>query len=264
MKKLRTIFIIIGLLAALIFLKDLLIKLALEEIARSVTGLEISSRAVEIGIIRPYIKVEGLVILNNDKFPDKVMFDVPLIYIEYDPAAIQRNNIKIKDISFNLRLLNVVKNKNGEINLDSLNIVKNGADVRPIKDRFKFGTNIFIERLHLVAGKVTYKDYSQPPHPKITEFHIGIDEKYESIKDPYMLGRLILSHSLKKTNVPQIAGFDISIIDNSLGGIISKGADVMAGTKNVVTNISGNMAEKAVETFNNARETIRKAFPRDN
>lgn len=260
MRKSRVFLIIIGVVIALIFLKDILVKFTLEEVMRSVTGLKISARDIEIGVIKPYVKVQDLIILNTDNFPDRVMFDVPFIYVEFDPAAIFRKNVHIRKMSFNLRLLNVLKNKDGKLNLDSLNITKKGQDLRPLKDRFRPGSNIKIDELHLVAGRVIYKDYGQYPGPRTTEFHIDIDEEFKDIKDPYLLGKLILSRALRKTNVPQLAGFDMSFIDRSLGGIVTKGANVISETKEIVGNMPATIAEKTGDVLNGTKEAIAGAL----
>jgi hypothetical protein len=213
-----SIMIVLGLLAC----KNEVLRLLLEDSIYSVSGLRLSVERIDVGLLRPYVRAEGLTLLNPPDFPPGVMFEIPLLYIEYDPAAILKRKIRIKEMDFHLKVLNVVRNERGLVNLDSLNIVKLKKEHPDAEAPFP----VAIGKLRLKAGKVTYTDYRYAP-PEVNTFDIDIDETYENISDPYALAEIIVSRSLYNTGISQLVGFDIGSLDSGVGFIMSKGRGMM-------------------------------------
>lgn len=158
-----------------------------------------------------------------------------------------------------LKELSVVRNADGELNLNSLNIVK-----APPKKKEKTVASrqampaIMIDRLHLKVGRVIYKDYTQAPFPKILEFNINLDEKYENIKNPYALGSLIVTRSLYKMSVSQLTGFDLGTLEDSLEGIVSKSSAAIEKVSEKMVGISKGLTKEASETFGEAKGALKE------
>ena len=223
MKKTHIVFIILILTVGILSAKNLLVKIALEKsISKMSGGLKLSIKNMDIGILSPSIRVEGLTLFNPRNYDDNIMFEIPLLYLKYDISSIFRNRIHIMEMALHLKCLNVIKNRDGALNISYLNITrpKKGKDVKMPMSR------ILIDKLHLKAGKVTYKDYAQPPFPNVLEYDIDLDERYENIKDPYALGSLIVSRSLIKTNISRLTGFDLGPLQDEISGVVGKGLRV--------------------------------------
>ncbi|MBI5144211.1 MAG: hypothetical protein HZA30_04005 [Candidatus Omnitrophica bacterium] len=231
MKKMFIFIIIIFLILGLLLAKNAILKLTLEKAVRAISGLRLSIGAIDVGLIKPLLKVQRLTLLNPDKFPDRIMFEIPLLYIRYDIGSLFKNKIHLEDMTLELKEVSVVRNADGELNLNSLNIVKGPPKKKEKKVTPKQAMPaIMIDRLHLKVGKVIYKDYTQAPFPRILEFNINLDEKCENIRNPYALGSLIVTRSLYKTSISQLTGFDLGTLEGTLEGIVSKGSAALAGT----------------------------------
>ncbi len=234
---------VLGLLSC----KNIILKALLENSIYSVSGLRLSVEKIDAGLLRPYIKVEGLTLLNPPDFPDGIMFEIPLLYIEYDLAAALKKEVHIKDMDFHLKVLNVVRNKKGLVNLDSLNIVK----LKKEDNAGEAGFPIRIDRLHLKGGSVVYADYRYDP-PRITEFDIDIDEHYENVGDPYALGELIVSRSLYNTSISQLTGFDMGALKGGVRAVLVNGTDMVKDTTRTTLDAFGNVNKKAKDFVDSA------------
>lgn len=264
MKKVLIFIIIIFLILGLLSAKNIILKLVLEKVVRAISGLRLSLGAIDVGLIKPFIKVERLILLNPDKFLNKTCFEIPLLYVEYDMASLFRNQIRLKDMVLELKELSVIKNTDGELNLNSLNIVKSSAKGRTKKmDLTLAMPAIRIDRLHLKVGRVIYKDYTQAPFPKIVEFNINLDERYEDISNPYALGSLIVARSLYRTSISRLTGFDLGTLEEKLEGIVIKGAGVIEKATEKVVGLSGGFTKEASKTIGEAKGALKSiiTFP---
>ena len=243
--------VIIFLLTTGLFLtKNLILKTALEKTVSGISGLRLSIDDIDVGLVRSFIKVEGLKLFNPQGFRDEVMFEVPLLYIEYDIASLfaaakEGGRIRVRNLVFDLKVLNVIRNERGVLNLNSLNIMK-------FKKPESAGRPVSIDRLHLKVDKVFYKDYSQPSGPKVVEFDLALDETYEGIDDPYSLGRLIVLRSLRQTTISRLANLDLSVLEKGLEGLVSKGRDIIGRTSEKVTGVSRDLTGEAAKTLEKA------------
>ena len=216
MKKFVIALAIVSLAASLLVTRNLIIRTAITRIIRgTLSGLEVSMKSVDIGLVKTSIRVEGLIILNPGRFEDRVMFEIPLLYVDYDLAAVFKKRIHITELVFDLKRLNVIRNADGELNLNALRLTRQ----KRAKDARSRSSAILIDAIHLTVGTVTYRDYAQTPSPKVVEYNIDLDERYERITDPYALGCLIVSRALYKTNISRLTGFDLGPLEAEIEGL---------------------------------------------
>ena len=76
--------------------KDTIIKVSVEKAAQVVTGLKLSIRSLNVGIIRTIIAVRSLKLYNPAGYKDRVMLVILEIYVDYDLPAIIRGNVHLK------------------------------------------------------------------------------------------------------------------------------------------------------------------------
>ncbi|MBU1871789.1 MAG: hypothetical protein KKH80_03205 [Candidatus Omnitrophica bacterium] len=168
-KKLLIILALLALLVVVMFSKNLIAKTALSAGVKAITGLNLSMKSMNVEIFKTLIGIKELKLYNPSGFPDKLMIEMPEIYIDYDLGSFLGGRAHFEEIRLNIKEFFVVKNENGELNLNSLKIVKAGKEGLPKEEKKEAAgmPELKIDMLQLKIGKVIYKDYSAGRAPKI-------------------------------------------------------------------------------------------------
>ena len=248
----KPLVIVLSIVVALFILavvKDLVIKISVEKGIEVVTGLKVGMRHLSVGIIRPVVDIKGLKVYNGGAFEEKVMVEMPQIYVDYDLAAILGGKIHLRKLYLNLKEFNVVKNSKGALNLDSLKVVITRKEGKSQSGEAKGLPPIQIDDLRLKIWKATYKDYSSGAAPSIKEFNVNIDERYSNVTNPYAIVSLIVVKSLANTTISNMAGFDLSGLQGTVANTLSSARET---TEKTVT--------AAQETVSKTTETLGGLF----
>ncbi|MBU1146725.1 MAG: AsmA family protein [Candidatus Omnitrophica bacterium] len=247
MKKLFSIIIIIVvILIASIFTKNIIAKTVVSTGVRAVTGLKLDMKSFNIGVFRSAIDINNLRLFNPRQFEDRLMIDIPEIYVDYDLGALLTKKVHLEEVRLNLNEFIVVKNKEGELNLDSLKAVKEQKETAKKSPKKKTKTsNLQIDVLELKIGRVIYKDYYNRATPSVREYKVNINERYENIDDPKKLANLIVLKALMNTPIANLTGFDLGLLDEGLGATL--GAALKAGE--TVTDTAKEATEKVTDTL---------------
>ena len=250
--------IVLVILIALFFGKNVVIKTSVTAGVRAMTGLKLSIRSMDIGIFKTLIGINELQLYNPSGFVDELMIDLPEIYVDYDLGAFMKGRTHLEEVRLHLKEFIVVKNEAGELNLDSLKIVK--AEEEVINEGKKEKTkmpDLQIDLLELRIDKVVYKDYSKGTPPKAKEYNVNIDERFENITDPKTFGRLVILKALKNTTIARLANFDIEKLQRGISGTVKKTAEKALQTPGRAIEIGKDAGGKAKET---AEEKVKKAI----
>lgn len=251
---------VIGILAVLMVLsiaKDVVIKASVENGVALVTGLRLSIESFKVGIISTLVDIKGLVLFNPKGFKDKVMMDMPEIYVDYVLPAILRGEIHLKKARLNLEEFTVVKNERGELNLNSLKVVQ--AQKEGVKKRETAkAPKIQIDELELKIGRVVYKDYTGQGAPSVKEFNINLNERYTNIQDAYTLVSLIVVKSLMNTSVSSLANFDLQGLKGAVSGTIANAKTIAVQTAAQAEEALKTTTKIAAETAKETREAVKK------
>lgn len=262
MKRTLTSIIIIVLAVAIVFsaAKNTVARLSVEKGVEVVTGLRLKMRSLSIGVITTNVDIEDMRLFNPPAFEDRVMLDMPEIYVDYDLPAILKGKVHLPEARINLKEFVVVKDKNGKLNLDSLKVVQQekegAAQAAEPKEKGK-APAIQIDSLQLKIGKVIYKDYSKGGMPSIQEFDINIDEKYTDINDPNQLVSLIVVKALMNTTIGRLANFDVKGLEGNLGDTLKNAQQVSTEAAAKAQETVKATAETAKETAKTATETVK-------
>lgn len=246
----KVLIVVITVVAVILFLslaKDMVIKGAIQKGTELVTGLKLNMRSFNLGIIRSLVAIKEVKLFNPKGYPDKIMLDIPEIYVDYNLPAIIGGKLHLEKMRINLQEFSVVKNEKGELNLDSLKVVQAQKEGKKPEEKGK-APKIQIDNLELKIGRVIYKDYSRSKTPSVREFDINLNEKYENITDPYSLVSLIVVKALMNTTIASLANFD-------LGGLKSTVSDTLSSAK----KIAGEAASKAQEAAKAGAEKTQEA-----
>lgn len=211
--------------------KNVVAKAAVESGVQLITGLTLSLDRMDVGILNSAVGIHGLRLHNPDGFADKVMINLPEIYVNYDLGAFLGGKVHLEEVRLNLQGFTVVRDRNGALNLDALNVVKASKTAQkgaPAPAKNAGAPEVRIDALELQVGTVIYKDYSGGGAPKVQEFAVNIHERYEHITNPYVLGGLIVSRALMQTTIAKLAHFDLGSLQ-SLAGAQLEQAQQLAG-----------------------------------
>ena len=254
MKKLGIIVAIVVAVFALLFLfKNILIKAAVEGGTKKATGLELSIEDMDVGLLSSKVDITDMRLLNPAGFPDKVMIDIPKFLVDVKLASFFKGGAHVETIVLDLKELMVVRNKDRKLNLSALKSVseKQQKGRKPVEQKEgEKAPQVVIDMLVLKIGKVTYKDYSWGTKPFTKTFTIGINEVYRDITDPKKLVNLIIVRALQKTNIAQLANFDLGTLKADVGDTLKtvEKAATEAGEKELedLEKSATEEAEKAV------------------
>jgi len=209
-------------LFVLVMVRNTLIKGVVETGVRKATGLRLGIGGLKVGVTKSYVDIDNLKLYNPWGFKDKVMLNMPKIYVDYDLPGFFRGQVHLRQVTLDLKEFVVVKNKKGELNLNALKPVKEGQEGKPAPKR-KEGKApaLQIDNLDLKVGKVVYKDYSQGGEPVVQEYNINADYKETNITDLQTVVTLIVVRSLAKTTVSNLANFEMDKLQDRLTDMLS-------------------------------------------
>lgn len=260
------ILITIALFACLVisFGKDIFIQKALEKGAEVMVGLRIKMGYFHLGILGQSVHMKKIQLMNPPGFPDKVMVDVPEIYVHYDLLSLIRGRIHLKKGVINLKEFIVEKDLKGQLNLDQLRLTQSQTKRQ---DKAEAKTiSMRIDSLELKIDRVIFKDFSKGPNPQILEFNINLNEKYTNITDPNALIGLIVLKVLMNTTIGNLVNFDMRGLQGSLinsVGDVQKMAGATLGKAQTqmrqTTKLASEGAKQAEAAAKKAEETAKKA-----
>ena len=224
MKKLGIVIgIIVVVIALLLIFKNVLIKTAVEQGTKRVTGLELTIGDMDVGLLASKVDITDMQLLNPIGFPDKIMIDIPKLLVDVELASFLKKRVHVQTLELNLKELMVERNKDRILNLSALKSVseKQKKVKKPVEqkegEKEKEAPQVVIDTLILKIGKVVYKDYSWGKTPLTKTFTLGINEVYRDITDPKKLVNLIIVRALQGTNIAQLAHFDVGSLRTDVG-----------------------------------------------
>ena len=250
---------ILVLVLGLSLVKDLLAKISVENGVRFATGLSLSIRSFHIGLLQTVVKVEELQAFNPPGFPEKVMADIPEIYVDYDLANLLKGKAHLKEMRLYLKEFIVVKNRQGKVNLKALKVAQppNRKSAPPPKKKGK-GSQMTIDRLELKIGKVIFKDYSKEGPPSTKEFNINLHERLEHITSTESLVSLVIMKALMHTTIDQIANFDLNTLSETLSGSLQSIQTFVPEVRTKAQEAFQRTAEEAPELAQETAEALKE------
>ena len=230
-KKVWTIILaVVGVIIVVLLAKDLIIKTSVEKGVELVTGLKLNIGSLKVGILKPFIDIKNLTLLNPADFPDRTMVEMPEIYVNYDLPAIIGGKIHLPEVRLALKEFVVVKNAKGGLNLDAFKTVQAQKEGKsPSSGASGKAPQIKIDALQLNIGKVIYKDYSKGGAPDVKEFNVNLNERYTNVDNPQALVNLIVVKALMNTSISALTNFNLKGLQSNIGGVVA-GAEKITST----------------------------------
>lgn len=219
MKLLKKLFgLLILLLIVAVFARNFIVKAGAEQAVAKITGLPLKIEGLNIGLKTTNIDIDDLKLYNPSNFPERMMANVPDIYVDYNLTDIVKGKIHLEEIRFHLNEFIVVKNKDGQTNLDSLKALQQTKKAGEAKKKQEPAPSkkmdVQIDNLSLRIDRVVYKDYTAGDEPKVQTFNVNLNENHTNIQDLNAVVSLIVFKALVGTPIAVLSGFDM----NSLAG----------------------------------------------
>lgn len=156
------------LVVAFILSLDSILRSVAEHNLRSNTGMYAEIGQFHLGLTEPVIVIKNLKIYNAPEFGGAPFLEIPEIYVEYDRAALQRGQLHLKLLRFNLGELDIVKNEAGRLNLTAFAPPAKGAKPAAPDDpmhEFSHRTGLTFQQidvLNVSVGRFKYIDLKDP------------------------------------------------------------------------------------------------------
>jgi uncharacterized protein involved in outer membrane biogenesis len=199
-KPLKIILVVVVVLVALSFIRDLIIKSSIEAGAKFVTGADVKIGGFTLGLVRQSVRVTQFKMFNPPGFPqNEVLVSIPEVAVRLDSLALLTGMLHVPYLRLDLEEVRVIKNKDGKVNVNSLKFAQQPTGQQ--KSAEKASTKETKMRLDLVSlniGKVVMEDYSRGgAQPKVTEYNINLKNKeFKNITNPAQLGSAIMLEAL--------------------------------------------------------------------
>lgn len=258
MKNIKKILIICAVILVVIFLaKDFIAKAVVETAVRAVAGVKLDLGKLKVGVFSSKVEIQDLKLHNPKEFTDKIMLDMPEIYVDYSLGKIITGKVDIEEIRIHLKEFLVIKDKDGKLNLDSLKVVQKQKEEKPKevekedKGQSIKASDIAIRNLKLQVDKVIFKDYSKGGEPVIKEYNLNINEQYSDIKNLQAVASLIIVKVMTKTTIATLTNFDVAGLSSSLTGTLK-------GASGVALKAVDQTAGAAMEAVGTTTETLKK------
>ncbi len=281
MKKKYVILIIIAAVVLTMAVgKNLAIEHILKGGVKALTGLGMHIDKTDVGLFSSNVGLEGFELYNPKDFPDKVMIDMPELYVDYDLGAMLKKKVHLYELRINLKEFVVVKNKDGLLNLDSLKVVKETKQESAQPDEkvktAKPDDSFQIDVMSLKIDKVIFKDYSVGDKPKITEYPIKINEKFTNINDPKKVANVIIVKAVMASAIGRLTNFDVNalatsasdtlkgatkIVGSTAGAAVDTGKKAAKTATETTKQVGSKAADAASDTVDKTKETIDKLLP---
>ena len=246
------LFVLVLLVVGLVLAKNIVVKTGIEQGVKLVTGLPMKIASLDISFTKSYVHVQGMQIYNTPGFPEKLMVDIPEVYVSLDIPALMKKKIHVKDVRFYLKEFVLVKNSANQMNIDQLKALQQTSEKKPPKDTApapgqKAMPEIQIDVLQLKVDKVVYKDYSKGAEPVVKEKKIGLDERIENINDPNRLVQIIVFKALVKTPFADLPELNIDGLNAVVSGTVDTAKDLTKG----IVDTTGNVIKGTTDTITN-------------
>lgn len=203
MKKIIVGFIVVLILGLtlVIFNRNLLARFIIVSGIKKTCGLGVNIGSLTIGL--PNVSISELKIYNPPGFKDRLLADIPEVYVDFDLPAFFKNQVHLGKLNLEIKELAVILNEEGKLNVNSLALLipKPGAGKPP---------EIRIDTLALKIGKVVYKGYFPIVGAKAKEFNPHIDETFHDVTNPSKVAAQILQRILSQIGIENLANFDVT------------------------------------------------------
>ena len=232
MKKiLKVIGVLLGalviLLAVVVLARDGIVKFAAEKAVAAKTGFGLHIKGLHISLLQPGLEITGLKLTNPTDFPEPDALEINKLKISYDHAASTPTEVRLREVTFDLPSVVVVKKINGEMNFKRLGGPK-GADhpappsqpaPQPPPGQKKPAKKVRIDHLAIHLGTIYVRTYVEgEKQPREQKYSMNVEHTYDNVTDFKAIGAQLVLEALMKSSPDALL--------NLGGGALNMGKDL--------------------------------------
>jgi len=202
MKKIATVIVVVIIALFIIGLvKDQIIKSIVTAAIEKNTGTKAAIGGFSLGLLTHSVEIKNFKMYNPSGFPQGLLIDLPYAKVDLDVPAFFKKELHLRELTVELRELDLVKNKQGEMNVDALKVSKERETRKPVSSAKKEEMPMRIDTLNLKIGKIVSKDYTASGEPLISVNDVNIQKTYKNITSISQLILLILTEPMKSAGI---------------------------------------------------------------
>ncbi len=192
--------------------RNVLATIAVQASIRSLTGMRVEIRHLDMGLVTQRLRLRGLRLLNPPAFHHEVLADIPEVDVSYNFPALLQQRLHLRRAVIRIGEIGIVRNEQGETNVEYLRrrLTPPSKALGPTQRRE--AENFLIDRIVLSIGAVKFYDYAGGSPPKVTEFDLGIhEEPFEGITDRKTLVGLLILKVMSKSALGRLPDLDLDL-----------------------------------------------------
>jgi len=202
MKKMLTAIVILLIALFIVGLvKDQIIKAIITSTIEKTVGTKTSIGGFSLSLLTHTVEIKNFKMYNPAGFPEGLLIDLAYAKVNLDVQALFQKELHFKELTVELRELDLVKNKQGEMNVDALKVSKKREAQKPVSSAKKEEMPMRIDILNLKIGKIVSKDYTASDDPAINVHDVNIQKTYKNITSINQLILLILTEPMKSAGI---------------------------------------------------------------
>jgi uncharacterized protein involved in outer membrane biogenesis len=163
------------------------------------SGFKVEVGDLDVGFLRPIVRIENLKLTNPPGFPYEEAFTVKEFYVRYDRMSLFRQNIHLDELRLDIPRVVMVNPENGDSNVEILS--KMGKKEKPVPDPGEAAPDsgkqepssepkkateekrtVSIGNLHVKLGEMEVRRYRpNQPEPAVMNVPVNLDRSYENV-----------------------------------------------------------------------------------
>ncbi|MCM8794602.1 MAG: hypothetical protein NC819_02200 [Candidatus Omnitrophica bacterium] len=229
---------------------------------RAVTGLRMGMK-LNLGLFNSSVSVKELKLYNPDGFPDKVMLEMPEIHVKYNPVAIFSGTVHLREVRLHVEEFLVERNEKGKLNLDSLKFVQRSKKEPPKKKPAATAQRggFRLDTLDLKIDRVIFKDYSKGMPPRVEEFRLALNERYENIWSLEAVASIILVKAVANTAITRLTGFNVGPLIGSVEDTLKEATSMATDAIGLGFEAGSKTLDATKDAAGKTAETLKKILP---
>lgn len=167
----RTALVTTLLVAALLLLRNVIVRLAAEYRVAEWTGLETLVGSARLELTQSRVSFRDVRVKNPPGVGNRPFLDVPLLVVDYDLEALLFRQVRLRHVSAQISEINLMRRDAGHSTQATLEARLTAAN-QPGATPFGPFTFVGLDRLQLAVGKYSYIDYYQMQQSR--ELDLGV------------------------------------------------------------------------------------------
>jgi uncharacterized protein involved in outer membrane biogenesis len=247
-KPVKVLLIVVACLFVLSLLKNAIAQGAMAGAISHAAHVPVKIGSVNVSLLSSSIRIKNFRLYNPKGFPEKLMVDVPMIFVDFELPELFKGRARFKEVTLDLKEMVVIKNKDGKLNVDAVKPTeqeKKEAKDKARPEAGKKAPKLLIDSLKISIGRVVYKDYSSGGAPTVQTFDINIrGREFKNIDNPTMIVSLVMFEALTRTTLSRLVSLDVSAFKegglqalNSGLGLVGDGTTTAENTAKQLINL---------------------------